>query len=213
MTWAILGWDGTDAAAPGRRAAVREAHLAFITAEAAAGRLLLGLPLQDEAGHSLGSLMLVAGDATARDAYLAAEPFATAGVWQRVAAHGFRIAPLPYLPWPPPDAPPPAGRTHSVLIGWDGTDAGALDRRLAARPAHFARVGPMAADGTLLFGGALLDDAGRMVGSLAATSHTSHAEARAWLEADPYVTGDVWRDIAIHATAFRALPYRPLPNG
>jgi uncharacterized protein YciI len=99
-----------------------------------------------------------------------------------------------------------------VLIGWDGTDEGAMDRRMAARPAHFARVQPMAADGTLLFGGALLDAAGRMIGSLAATRHTSHAAAQAWLDADPYATGDVWRDIALYATAFRALPYAPLPR-
>jgi len=212
MTTAILAFDGTDPEAPARRAAAREAHVAFITAEAASGRLLLGLPLHDEAGRSLGSLMLLAGEAAARDAYLAAEPFATGGVWRRIEAHPFRIAPLPYQPWPAPDSPPPTGRTHTVLLGWDGTDAGAPDRRMAARPAHFARVRPMAEDGTLLFGGALLDESGRMTGSLAATRHTSHDAARAWLAEDPYATGDVWRDISLYATAFRALPYPPLPR-
>lgn len=212
MTTAIIAFDGTDPDAPARRAAARDAHVAFITAEAAAGRLLLGLPLHDESGRSLGSLMLVAGEAAERDAYLAAEPFATSGVWQRVESHPFRIAALPYQPWPAPDQPPPTGRTHTVLVGWDGTDAGAADRRMAARPAHFARVRPMAEDGTLLFGGALLDEAGRMTGSLAATCHTSHAAARAWLAEDPYSTGDVWRDISLYATAFRALPYPPLPR-
>lgn len=212
MTYAIIAHDGTDAAAPARRAAARQAHVAFIASEAAAGRLLLGLPLHDEAGRSQGSLMLVAGEAAQRDAYLAAEPFAISGVWQRIESHPFRIAGLPYQPWPAPDAPPPTGRTHSVLIGWDGTDAAALDRRMAARPAHFARVKPMAADGTLLFGGALLDAAGHMIGSLAATRHTSHEAARAWLAEDPYATGDVWRDVILHATAFRALPYPALPR-
>ncbi|MGK7863179.1 YciI family protein [Falsiroseomonas sp. E2-1-a4] len=212
MTTAILAFDGTDAGAPARRAAARGAHVAFITAEAAAGRLVLGLPLHDEAGRSLGSLMLVEGGAAERDAYLAAEPFATSGVWQRIEAHAFRIAALPYQAWPAPDSPPPSGRTHTVLIGWDGTDEAAMDRRMAARPAHFARVQPMAEDGTLLFGGALLDEAGRMIGSLVATRHTSHAAAQAWLDKDPYATGDVWREVILHATAFRALPYAPLPR-
>lgn len=212
MTTAILAFDGTDAGAAARRAGARGAHVAFITAEAAAGRLMLGLPLHDEAGRSRGSLMLVAGGAAERDAYLAAEPFATSGVWQRIEAHPFRIAALPYQPWPAPDSPPPSGRTHTVLIGWDGTDEAAMDRRMAARPAHFARVQPMAEDGTLLFGGALLDATGRMIGSLAATRHTSHAAAQAWLDQDPYATGDVWREVILHATAFRALPYAPLPR-
>lgn len=213
MTYAILAWDGEDAGAPARRAAARDRHVAFITAEAAAGRLLLGLPLHDEAGRGLGSLMVVAGDAAARDAYLAGEPFAAGEVWRRVESHPFRIAPLPYRPWPAPDAPPPAGRTHSIILAWDDTDAEALDRRLAARPAHFERVQPMASNGTLLFGGAILDgEEGRMVGSIAITRHVTHEAARNWVEGDPYFTGDVWREVAIHATALRPLPYAPLPQ-
>lgn len=210
MTHAILAFDGTDSDAPARRAAARDDHVAFITAEAAAGRLLLGLPLHDEAGRSLGSLMMIAGDDAARDAYLAAEPFARRGVWQRVEKHPFRIAPLPYQGWP---EGPPQGRTHTVIIAWDGTDAGALDRRMAHRQGHFDRVRPMAADGTLLFGGAILAaDGTTMRGSIAVTRHTSHDTARAWMAPDPYVTGDVWRDIALHATSFRALPYAALPH-
>lgn len=208
MTTAILAFDGTDAEAPARRAAARDAHVAFITAEAAAGRLLLGLPLHDEAGRSLGSLMMVAGEAAERDAYLAAEPFSRDGVWRRIESHPFRIAPLPYRPWPTAAA---AGRTHTITIAWDGTDAEAPSRRLAARPGHFARMQPMATDGTLLFGGAILDEAGAMRGSIAVTRHATHDAARAWMAPDPYVTGDVWRDITLFGTAFRPLPYAPLP--
>ena len=50
MTWLVLAFDGTDEAAPARRLAARDAHVDFITREAEAGRLLLGLPLHDEAG-------------------------------------------------------------------------------------------------------------------------------------------------------------------
>lgn len=192
---------------------MRAAHVDAITAAAQAGRLRLGLPLQDEAGNSLGSLMVVEGDAAARDAALATEPFATAGVWQRIEAHPFRIAALPYAPWPAPDAAPPAGRSHTITLAWDGTDAGATARRLAVRQQHFARMQPMAADGTLLFGGAILDAAeARMIGSIAVTRHLSHAAARAWMAPDPYVTGDVWRDITLYATTLRPLPYIALPQ-
>jgi len=212
MTHVLMAFDGTDEAAPARRSAAMAAHVAHISTEAAAGRLLLGLPLHDEEGRSQGSLMFVAGDDAARDAYLAAEPFARDGVWQRVETHGFRIAPLPHRPWPPADAPGPTARTHSIMIAWDDTDDGALDRRLKARPAHLLASRPMAEDGTLLMGGAILSPEGRMVGSVAITSHTSHDAVRDWLAAAPYVTGDVWRDITIYATRLRPLAYAPLPR-
>lgn len=210
MAWLVLAFDGTDDAAPARRLAARDAHLAFITQEAEAARLRLGLPLHDEAGRSRGSLMVLADDPAA---YLAAEPFARQGVWQRIETHPFRIAPLPYAPWPHPASAMAGPRSHTILIARDGQDDGALARRMAARDAHFARVRPLAEDGTLLFGGAILDaPEGRMIGSVAVTRHTSHDMARDLWAADPYVTGDVWRELAFHATLLRPLPYRPLPG-
>lgn len=209
MVWLILAFDGTDDAAPARRVATRDAHVAFITQEAEAGRLLLGLPLHDEGARSLGSVMVVE-DA---DAHLAAEPFARQGVWQRITVHPFRIAPLPYAPWPPPGSVVARPRSHTIVIARDGQDDGAPARRLGARGAHLARVGPLAADGTLLFGGAILDTPdGRMTGSVAVTRHDTHDAARRFWGEDPYVQGEVWRDIAFHATLLRPLPYRPLPR-
>lgn len=209
MAWLILGLDRTDTDASARRMGARDAHVAFITQEAEAGRLLLGLPLHDEAARSLGSLMVVE-DA---DAHLAAEPFARQGVWQRVVVHPFRIAPLPYAPWPTPGTTAAGPRSHTIVIARDGDDDGAPARRMAARGAHLARVGPFAADGTLLFGGAILDAPdGRMTGSVAVTRHATHDTARRFWADDPYVKGDVWRDMAFHATLLRPLPYRPLPR-
>lgn len=214
MAYAVIAFDGEDEGAPARRAVARDRHIAIITAMARDGRLAMGVPLHSAEGRSLGSLMVldVPGQEGV-DAYLAAEPFAQGGVWQRCAAHPFRIAPLPYQPLVPPGATLPQRRTHTVIVAMDGTDPGAPDRRMAVREAHLARVKPMAADGTLAFGGAVLDPSGqRMIGSIAVTRHDSDAAARAWLEADPYVTGDVWRDIALYATRFAPLPYRPLPG-
>lgn len=212
MTWLVLAFDGTDAEAPARRMAARDAHVAHITAAAQDGRLLLGLPLHDENSRSLGSLMVIDGDRAALDAYLAAEPFATSGVWQRTAFHPFRIAPLPYAPWPSPSSAMPGPRSHTIVIARDGTDAGAEARRLAARPAHFERVRSITEDGTLLFGGAILDAAGTMRGSIAITRHMDHAAAQRFWAADPYVQQGVWRDMEWYATLLRPLPYRPLPR-
>ena len=213
MGFVVLGFDGTDDAAPGRRLSARDEHVACITEEAKAGRLALGLPLHDEAGRSIGSLMVLdVPDRAAALEYLAKEPFAR-GVWQRMELHPFRIAPLPYAPWPSPGSAMPGPRSHTVVIALDGTDEAAPARRQAVRPAHFVRVRPVAEDGTLLFGGAILDAPdGRMTGSVAVTRHTDHASARRFWGEDPYVTGDVWREMTLYATLLRPLPYKPLPR-
>lgn len=214
MGYAVLAYDGEDDGALARRMAVRDRHLEVITAWAADGRLALGVPLFTNEGRIAGSLMLLeVPDQAGVDAYLAAEPFAREKVWQRVTVHPFRIAPLPYRLLPQPGTPMASSRTHTVIIAMDGRDPGALDRRLKVREAHFARVRPMAADGTLAMGGAILDaPEGRMIGSIAVTAHATDEAARAWMAEDPYVTGDVWRDITLYGTRFAPLPYRPLPG-
>ncbi len=213
MGYAVLAFDGDDEGALGRRMAARERHLAVIDAWAADGRLALGVPLFTAAGRPAGSLMVLeVPDQAGLDAYLAAEPFNQEGVWQRVETHGFRIAPLPYRPLPQPGAPVASAPTHTVVIAMDGRDDGAEKRRLAVRGAHMERVAPMAADGTLALGGAILDAAGRMTGSIAVIARPDEASARAWLAEDPYVTGGVWQEITLHPTRFAPLPYRPLPG-
>lgn len=210
MGFAIIAWDGPD---PARRAASRDRHLAVITRWAEDGRLALGVPLFTPEWQPAGSLMVLdVADRAGLEAYLAEEPFAVEGVWARWQAHPFRIAPLPYRPLPQPGEPVSATRTHTVTIAMDGTDADAPARRAAARPAHLARVTPMAADGTLALGGAILDEAGAMRGSIMVTRHATDAAARAWMADDPYMTGGVWRDVTMHGTRFAPLPYRALPG-
>lgn len=210
MGYAIIAWDGPD---PDRRMAVRDRHLAVITRWAQEGRLALGVPLFTPAWKAAGSLMVLeVPDKAGLDAYLAEEPFAVEGVWATWEAHPFRIAPLPYRPLPQPGAPISATRTHTVIVAMDGTDAEAPARRAAVRAQHIARVTPAAADGTLAMGGAILDEAGTMRGSIAVTRHPTDEAARAWMAEDPYVTGGVWKDIALHGTRFAPLPYRALPG-
>ncbi|MBR0652504.1 hypothetical protein GXW78_22805 [Roseomonas terrae] len=211
MGYAIIAWDGPD---PSRRAASRDRHLTVLTQWAQDGRLALGVPLFTPDWQAAGSLMLLnVPDKAGLDAYLAEEPFAVDGVWDRWVAHPFRIAPLPYRPLPQPGETIAATRTHTVTVAMDGTDAGAPARRAAARAAHIERVSGMAADGTLAVGGAILDEAGVMRGSIAVSRHATDDAARAWMAADPYVTGGVWQDITLHGTRFAPLPYRALPGG
>jgi uncharacterized protein len=92
-----------------------------------------------------------------------------------------------------------------LIIARDGTDAEAPQRRQAARPAHLENAARLQANGHLLVGGALTDEAGGMIGSAAVAQFATRAELDAWLRTDPYVTGDVWRDIEV-------IPYRVAPH-
>lgn len=189
MAFAVIAFDGPD---PSRRAAARDRHVASITAMARDGTLLLGLPLHSHEGRSRGSLMIIAApDRAGVDAYLAREPFAAEGVWQDIACRPLRIPALPWRPWPPADAPLPAGRGHTILV--------------VAGQADPARLGPMAGNGSLVFAAGTLD----APGAIMVTAHPSDAAAQAWVAADPLLRRCT---VTLHATLFRPLPYHPLPG-
>jgi len=48
------------------------------------------------------------------------------------------------------------------------------------------------------YGAALLDDSGKMKGSMLLMDFVSEGALQEWLAKEPYVTGDVWRSIEIH---------------
>ncbi len=98
-----------------------------------------------------------------------------------------------------------------IVIARDGTDPEAKARRLAARPAHLERVGPFVERGRVLLGGAILDEAGDMVGSVLLTDFSSREEVEAWIADDPYVTRGVWKEIEVRD--FRPAVGAWMPDG
>lgn len=84
-----------------------------------------------------------------------------------------------------------------LVTAFDGTDADALDRRMAVRDAHIEGAKLMKETGTMRAGGAILDDDGKMIGSAMILDFPSRTELDAWLAADPYTTGDVWRTVEV----------------
>ncbi len=84
-----------------------------------------------------------------------------------------------------------------MVIGYDGTDEEALERRMRARPAHVALGDKMRDAGEMLMGAAILDENDKMIGSVLICDFESRADLENWLEAEPYVVGDVWRDIQV----------------
>jgi len=85
-----------------------------------------------------------------------------------------------------------------LVIGYDGTDEKALERRLAVREAHIALGDKMRDAGKMLYGAAILDEQSKMTGSVLICEFDSRAELNEWLKEEPYLTGDVWQQIEIH---------------
>ena len=84
-----------------------------------------------------------------------------------------------------------------LVTAYDGTDPEAPARRQAVREAHLVGARRMTAEGRILVGGAILDDAGGMIGSACIVDFATRAELDEWLRTDPYVTGGVWQRIEV----------------
>jgi len=84
-----------------------------------------------------------------------------------------------------------------LVIGRDGTDEQALERRLKARSDHIALGDTLVAAGSMWYGAAILNDEGTMVGSMLVMNFPNRKELNDWLKIEPYVTGKVWKHIDI----------------
>ena len=82
-----------------------------------------------------------------------------------------------------------------ALICHDNFDA--LERRLAARAVHMENIHAMKADGSIIDGGAILDDTGTMCGSIVLCEFPDSAALDAYLKAEIYVREDIWKEIQI----------------
>lgn len=92
-----------------------------------------------------------------------------------------------------------------AVIGHDVPNS--LDKRIAARPAHVARLQELQNKGCLLLAGpfpavdAMEPGAAGFSGSLIVAEFASLAAAQDWANADPYVTAGVYAQV--HVQPFR----------
>jgi uncharacterized protein YciI len=84
-----------------------------------------------------------------------------------------------------------------LLIAYDGTDEGALERRMKVRENHLNKVADLKKSGEFLFGGAILDDSGKMIGSMIVYEFPDRQSLDAMLKEEVYITGGVWKKIDI----------------
>lgn len=85
-----------------------------------------------------------------------------------------------------------------LVVAHDGTDAGALERRLKVREAHLKSAQEMYDTGKWLYAAAILNDDGKMIGSMIVCEFPSRDELEQWLKEEPYVVGNVWQKIEVN---------------
>ena len=90
---------------------------------------------------------------------------------------------------------------YYAIVGEDVPDS--LEKRLAARPEHLARLNQLKDEGRLLLAGPfpVIDspDPGPagFTGSLIVAAFASLEDARAWANADPYVAAGVYAGVSV----------------
>jgi hypothetical protein len=84
-----------------------------------------------------------------------------------------------------------------LLIAYDGTDPDAENRRLNVRQEHLEKIVNWKKKGELVFGGAILNDNGKMIGSMVLYEFQNRAALDERLKDEPYIYAGVWKDIKI----------------
>jgi len=85
---------------------------------------------------------------------------------------------------------------HFVVYALD--KPGRESARMEARAAHRARLREHDHPLTVRVGGPLLDDAGRMIGTMLIVEAGTQREVEAFIAGDPYVASDVYASVAVH---------------
>jgi uncharacterized protein len=85
-----------------------------------------------------------------------------------------------------------------ILMAYDGEDQGALERRMQVREEHLRKIEELKKSGEFLFGGAILDNDGKMIGSMIMYEVPDRQTLDEKLRDEVYMTHDVWKKVSIH---------------
>ena len=80
-----------------------------------------------------------------------------------------------------------------IIKSYDGENM--LERRLAVRPRHLENMAK--APGKVICAGGLLDDAGKMKGSVLIMDFESKELLRQYLDSEPYIKEQVWGNVEV----------------
>lgn len=90
-----------------------------------------------------------------------------------------------------------------LVIGKDGLDNKAMERRIAVRDAHLALGDKMEVEGSRWYGCVIQDNNGSMIGSMAVMDFPSEKELQEWLKKEPYITGNVWKSVEVFSCSVK----------
>ncbi|MBQ8093280.1 MAG: hypothetical protein IJ242_06875 [Clostridia bacterium] len=80
-----------------------------------------------------------------------------------------------------------------VVTAYDG--AGKLEKRMEVRPKHLENMGKIS--GKVLCAGGLLDDAGKMKGSVMVFEFATREDFDQYLKTEPYIVEGVWEKVTV----------------
>jgi uncharacterized protein len=84
-----------------------------------------------------------------------------------------------------------------VIIARDGQDDAALERRMTTRPIHLEGARKLKANHNFVLGGAMLNEAGQMKGSVMILQFETEDQFQHWYKNEPYITNGVWQTIEV----------------
>lgn len=84
-----------------------------------------------------------------------------------------------------------------LVTAYDYTVVDALQHRLSVRPHHLDQAKELKENGNYILGGAILNDEGKMIGSVMILQFETDEELDAWKKGEPYVTQKVWETVDI----------------
>jgi len=84
-----------------------------------------------------------------------------------------------------------------IVTGYDYTDTEALQRRMNVRPHHLDSLKELKQNGNYLLGGAVLNEDGKMIGSVMILQFENEEELDAWKMGEPYLTQKVWETVDV----------------
>ena len=87
---------------------------------------------------------------------------------------------------------------HFMIIAQDANAAGTLEKRLAARQEHMQGIKARKLNGSIVDGGAILDEEGHMCGSAVFCDFESRAALEGYLEKEIYMQEGVWEEVRIY---------------
>lgn len=86
---------------------------------------------------------------------------------------------------------------HYLVLAYDHPGAEGQARRARARERHLAQASSMSAV-TAVFGAAILDEQGAMIGSMLVMKADTRDDLDRWLRIEPYVVEEVWHQVTVH---------------